>query len=163
MSDDATARPISDGSDIALTPEELTGSVPGDSTDGDDDATDHAAVLSVLRAAFDGLAGSDEVDILPAEGDDGTDIAVAGDVWTLYLSGWPGPATAFLAIEEEPDEDADPAAVEAAWQSAVPEAAIAAMVTADLELVYALTAALVTSADPLSVSLASAIRVEADR
>ncbi|CAA9547366.1 MAG: hypothetical protein AVDCRST_MAG33-584 [uncultured Thermomicrobiales bacterium] len=158
MTDDASDRPVADGTGVPLTPEELTGRVPDDDTGDDDEMTGHAAVLSVLRAAFAGLTASDDVEILPAEGDDGTDIAVAGDVWTLYLSGWPGPATAFVAVEDEPDEDADPDAVAAAWRSAVPESALAAMTIAELDLEGGLTAALLASGDPLSTSLAAAIR-----
>ena len=157
MSDDATDRPVTDGSDVPLTPEELVGSVPDDGPDGDDDPTGRAAVLSALEVAFAGLTGSGDVDILPAEGDDGMDIALAGDVWTLYLSGWPGPATAFVAVEDEPDEDADSNAVEAAWRSAVPSTVIDAMAVADMEMDGALTAALIASADPLSASIAKAI------
>jgi hypothetical protein len=128
---------------------------------GDEDVVDHGRALAAVQDAFAGLAGSDEVDILPAEGDDGTDIAVAGDAWTLYLSGWPGLAVAFVAIEDEPDDAADVDTVEAAWHSAVGDDVVAAMMVADLDLNGALTAALDASGDPLSGSIAAAVRASA--
>ena len=119
---------------------------------------DHAMALVAVQTAFAGLAGSEEVDILPAEGDDGTDIVVAGDAWSLYLSGWPGPATAFIAVEEEPDEAADAATVDAAWRSAVDNDVVAALMVADFDLGGGLTAALDASGDALSGAVAAAVR-----
>lgn len=146
--------------DAQITAEDLAFAA---ANDDEETVIGHAEAVAAMQSAFAALVESQDADILPTEGDDQNDIAVAGDAWTLYLSGWPGLGMAFVAIEEEPEEDADPTAVEAAWRSAVPEPAMAAMVVADLELDYALTSALIASADPLSMSLASAIRLAADR
>ncbi len=149
-----------DGSDDAgdlITADDLTFTA----ADGEADVIDHAGALAAVQAAFAGLAGSEEVDILPTEGEDNDDIAVAGDAWTLYLSGWPGPATAFVAVEDEPADDAEAAAVEAAWRSVVSGDAVAAMSMIDIELEGALTHALDASGDPLSQSIATAVRLGA--
>ena len=134
-------------------------------TDAADDAVaiDHATALAAVQSAFAGLAGSQEVDILPAEGEEKTDIAVAGDAWTLYLSGWPGLGVAFVAIEDEPEDDAEPHAVEMAWRAAVGDDVVAALMVADLDLDGALTAALDASGDPLSGSIAAAVRASGGR
>lgn len=127
--------------------------------DDDETVIGHATALASVQTAFAGLAKSQDVDILPAEGDEQNDIAVAGDVWTLYLNGWPGLATAFIAIEEEPAEGASPDVVEAAWREVMSPAVVAAMAVVDLDLDGALTAALDASGDPLSASIATAVRL----
>ena len=119
---------------------------------------DHATALMAVRDGFDAMIEQGAVDILPDEGDDRTDIAIAGDTWTVYLTGWPGPRIAFLAIEDEPDDDATPAATEAAWRGAVTDDVLPALLTVDNDLGGALTDALRASTDPLSVSLAGAVR-----
>ncbi len=119
----------------------------------------HAEAVAALHSAFAALIESQDADILPAEGDDRNDIAVAGDAWTLYLSGWPGLGTAFVAIEEEPAEDAGPDIVEAAWRAVVSDEAVAAMILADTQLDGALTTALDASGDALSASIATAVRL----
>ena len=119
---------------------------------------DHATALMAVRDGFADLAAQGEVDILPNEGDDRTDIAVAGDAWTVYLTGWPGPQIAFLAIEDEPEDEAAPAAVDAAWRGAVPDGVLPALLIIDNDLGGALTDALRASTDPLSISLAAAVR-----
>ncbi len=131
--------------------------------DDDETVIDHAVALAAMRSAFAALVDSQDADILPAEGDEQDDIAVAGDVWTLYLSGWPGLATAFVAIEDEPPDGASAEVVEGARRAAVPDGVIAAFVSADMELEGALSAALVASGDPLSQSIAVAVRVGADQ
>ncbi len=129
--------------------------------DDEADVIGHAGALAAVQAAFAGLVTSRDVDILPAEGEDHDDIAVAGDAWTLYLSGWPGPATAFVAIEDEPSDDAGADTVEAAWRAVVSGDAVTAIGMADMELEGALTAALDASGDPLSRSIATAVRLGA--
>ena len=133
--------------------------------DADDDETEigHAEALAAMQAAFAALVESQGADILPTEGDEHNDIAVAGDAWTLYLSGWPGLATAFVAIEDEPADGASAESVEAAWRAVVPDPVVAALVLADMELEGALSTALRASGDPLSQSIADAIRVGADQ
>lgn len=133
-----------------------------DEDDEDDEPGSRAAVLSALRAAFGALARSGEADLLDAEGEDRTDVAVAGEDWTLYVTGWPGPRVAFVAIEDEPAEDASPAAVETAWREAIPDEALTAMVEADRALVGALSAAMDGSGDALSASIAAAVRALTD-
>lgn len=119
---------------------------------------DHATALMAVRDGFAALVGQGAVDILPNEGDDRTDIAIAGDTWTVYLTGWPGPQIAFLAVEDEPDDDATPAAIESAWRGTVADDVLPALLTVDNDLGGALTDALRASTDPLSVSLAAAVR-----
>ena len=121
----------------------------------------HTEVLAAMQSAFAALVASQDADIPPTEGDEQNDIAVAGDAWTLYLSGWPGLATAFVAIEDEPRDGASAEVVEGAWRAAVSDDVIAAFVVADMELEGTLTAALDSSGDPLSLSIASAVRAGA--
>lgn len=129
--------------------------------DDDETVIGHSEALAAMQSAFAALVDSQNVDILPAEGDEQNDIAVAGDAWTLYLSGWPGLATAFVAIEDEPADGASAELIETAWRAAVSDDVIAAMTLADLELEGALTAALDASGDPLSQSIATAVRLGA--
>ena len=127
--------------------------------DEDETETGHAEALAAMQSAFAALVELQKADILPTEGDEQNDIAVAGDAWTLYLSGWPGPATAFVAIEDEPADGASAEAVELAWRAVVPADVVAALGLADMELDGALTIALNTSGDPLSQSIATAVRL----
>lgn len=162
----ADATRASDGIDDvdpadAITADDLAAAIAA-STDQDDEPGSRAAVLPALRAAFGALARSGEADLLDAEGEDRTDAAVAGEDWTLYLTGWPGPRVAFVAIEDEPAEDASPAAVETAWREAIPDEALAAMVEADRALAGALSAAMDGSGDALSASIAAALRALTD-
>ena len=127
---------------------------------GEAPVIDHGTALVALQSAFaDYLdADDDDVDILPDQGDAEDDIAVAGETWTLYLSGWPGPRQAFVAIEDEPDAGADAGEVEAAWRAVVPEHVLAAIRVADDELGGELTAALLASGDAISAGIAAAVR-----
>lgn len=125
---------------------------------GEDESPDRESALLALHAAFADAIAADDVEVLPEEGEDRSDVAVAGETWTLYLSGWPGPAQAFIAIEDEPDDGATPAAIERAWRAAVPETALAALSMADAELGGAITAALVSTGDPLSAAVAATLR-----
>ena len=150
-------RDVTDDADDQITADDLAFAA----ADGEADVIDHDGALAAVQAAFAGMAGSEDVDILPAEGEDHDDIAVAGDAWTLYLSGWPGPAIAFVAVEDEPADNADAAAVDSAWRAVVSGEAVAAMSMADIELEGALTHALDASGDPLSQSIATAVRLGA--
>ena len=158
MTDDARLDGVAD----AVTGDQITADdLAFAAADDDADVIGHPQALAAVQAAFAGLAGSRDVDVLPAEGEEHDDIAVAGDAWTLYLSGWPGPATAFVAIEDEPTEDAGADTVEAAWRAVVSSDAVAAMSMADMELEGALATALDASGDPLSQSIGAAVRVGA--
>ncbi len=158
MTDDARLDGVAD----AVTGDQITADdLAFAAADDDADVIGHPQAQAAVQAAFAGLAGSRDVDVLPAEGEEHDDIAVAGDAWTLYLSGWPGPATAFVAIEDEPTEDAGADMVEAAWRAVVSGDAVAAMSMADMELEGALSTALDASGDPLSQSIATAVRLGA--
>lgn len=154
---DAVTEPGADDVDDQITGDDLAFAAASD----DAEVIGHSQALAAIQGSFIGLTGPNEVDILPTEGENRDDIAVAGDAWTLYLSGWPGPATAFVAIEDEPAEDADAETITAAWRSVVPEPAIAAMSMTDMELEGALSTALDASGDPLSQSIATAVRLGA--
>lgn len=117
-------------------------------------ALEHADVVIALQEAFADLIASEDVDVLPREGESGNDIAVAGEQWTLYLEGWPGPEVAFIAVEDEPEEDAAPAEVEQTWRAAIPESALAALADADRRLGGVLRSLLIATGDPVSVSVA---------
>lgn len=119
-----------------------------------DSALDHADVVIALQQAFADLIAADEVDVLPHEGESGNDIAVAGEHWTLYVEGWPGPKVAFIAIEDEPDEGAPLEEVEQTWRAAIPEAALSALAQADERLGRRLRSTLTATGDPVSVSVA---------
>jgi hypothetical protein len=116
---------------------------------------EHADVVIALQEAFADLIAAEEVDVLPHEGESGNDIAIAGEHWTLYVEGWPGPEVAFIAIEDEPDEDAAPEDVEQAWRDALPDAALSALAQADERLGGRLHSLLTATGDPVSVSVAA--------
>lgn len=119
---------------------------------------DHVAALHAIREAFATLLANEDVDILPNEGDGGDDIALAGERWTLYLEGWPGPKVAFIAIDDEPEDDASAADVEAAWRDAIPADAIPALTAADSTLDGILSFRLTATDDPVSMAVAAAMR-----
>ncbi len=138
----------------------MSDAVTDEGVAGEAPVIDHGVALVALQSAFAAFLDADEndVEILPEEGDTGDDIAVAGETWTLYLSGWPGPRQVFVAIEDEPDEGAAAADVEAAWRAVVPDDILAAIRTADEELGGELTAALSASGDAVSMGVAAAVR-----
>lgn len=118
---------------------------------------EHADVVIALQEAFGDLIASEDVDVLPNEGDSGSDIAVAGEQWTLYLEGWPGPEVAFIAVEDEPEDEATLAEVEQIWRDAIPDSALSALAAADRRLGGVLRSALTASTDPVSMSVAASL------
>lgn len=102
-------------------------------------------LLTVLKPA--------DFDITGSLDDDGLDIST--DEWTIHLeSGW-----GFLAIEDEPEL---PAAFAAARRKVMPEKVERALIAIDRELDGALSAALETSGDPLSLDFVPVLRSAAN-
>lgn len=102
-----------------------------------------------LATAFVRLAEADEVDV---SGDDAAGIDVIADAWTFHAEGWPGPALAWLAHDDEPDSYDDQTI-----QNLFPAAVLTAFSAADRTLAGALATALRASDDPLSSALADGI------
>ncbi|HEV2108078.1 MAG TPA: hypothetical protein VGR16_07430, partial [Thermomicrobiales bacterium] len=70
--------------------------------------------LAALRAAFALSSSTEEAEVVE-DVDGGID--VMGEEWTFHAEGWPGPAIAWLALDDEPEgqgEQALRAACEAA-------------------------------------------------
>ncbi|HEV2529346.1 MAG TPA: hypothetical protein VGT61_12950 [Thermomicrobiales bacterium] len=134
--------------------------ITDDGVPGEAPVIDHGTALVALQSAFADYLDADEndVEILPDQGDTEDDIAVAGETWTLYLSGWPGPRQVFVAIEDEPEDGASPDEVEAAWRAVVPDHVLAAIRVADDELGGEITASLMATGDPVSMGVAAAVR-----
>jgi len=109
-------------------------------------------VAAAVRGVMGGLEEEGVVDIEVAE--DGLEVDVIGDEWTLHLEGWPEGAVAFLALEDEPD---DPAKVRAARAKVMSPEVERAIVELDRRLQGSLRAALMGTGDPLSVDLAVAV------
>ncbi len=109
--------------------------------------------LAALRAAFATLSSADEAEVVEGD-DDGID--VIGEEWTFHAEGWPGPAIAWLALDDEPDEEND-RSIREACEAALPPEAFAALAAADQQLNGALRASLVATLDPVSRDLARAI------
>lgn len=108
-------------------------------------------VVEAVWAAMGELEADGAVDIEVAE--DGLEVDVLGDEWTVHLEGWPERPVAFLAIDDEPDDPKKLAKVRA---RAIPPAVEAALAEIDGRLDGGLRAALVASGDPLSIDLAAA-------
>ncbi|HEV2107138.1 MAG TPA: hypothetical protein VGR16_02655, partial [Thermomicrobiales bacterium] len=78
-----------------------------------------------------------------------------GEEWTFHAEGWPGPAIAWLALDDEPEGQGEQA-LRAACEAALSPGPLVALTTADQRLDGALCAGLLASADPLSRGLAQA-------
>lgn len=113
---------------------------------------DMATLADLLRAALESALAADEFDILVD--DAGGTLDVACDDWTLHLERWPD-GTAFLAIDDEPDEPGDFAA---ARRAVMGDAVGLALAVVDRALDGALSRALAASGDPFSADLAAALR-----
>ncbi len=109
-------------------------------------------VVTALEGALGDLVGSGDVEI--AVDADGGEIEVVADEWTLNLGHRGGALTAFLAIDDEPD---DAARIAAARTAAMGEAATTALSVANAQLAGGIATALRRSGDPLSLDLATAI------
>lgn len=108
------------------------------------------AIAAELRE--EGL-DEDEFDVSLDE--DGGEAAIEADEWTLQLATSAGELTAFLVIDDEPDDGDD---FVRAWRAALGREAESAMHAADLALSGALSAALAASGDPFGAAFAAAIR-----
>ncbi len=109
-------------------------------------------VVEAVRGAMDALEEEGVVDIEVAE--DGLEVDVIGEEWTVHLEGWPDGPIAFLAIDDEPD---DPKKLATLRVRAITPAVEEALVEIDGRLDGGLRAALVASGDPLSIDLAAAL------
>jgi hypothetical protein len=90
--------------------------------------------------------------------EDGGEATVETDEWTLQLASIEGALSAFLAIDDEPENEASYAT---AVRSALGASAMDAFAGADLELKGMLSAALLASGDPFSAEFAGLIRARA--
>ena len=106
----------------------------------------------VAREVTADLSAQGDVDVVRS--DDGLELDLFGDEWTVHLEGWPGSPAAFAAIDDEPD---DPAAIPAARAGIIDAPIHAALQNLDRRLDGALRAALTASGDPLSFDLAAAL------
>ncbi len=106
----------------------------------------------IVREAMAKLIEQGDVDLVRSE--DGLELDLFGDEWTVHLEGWPGSPAAFAAIDDEPD---DPAAIPAARAGIIDAPIHAALQDLDRMLDGALRAALTASGDPLSIDLATAL------
>lgn len=110
-------------------------------------------VSEAIKSALADVLSEDDFDV--ALDEEGGEAAVEADEWTLQLASVEGALTAFLAIDDEPENDASyPAAVRAALGRAVEDA----FVDADAELDGLLSSALIASGDPFSTAFAALIR-----
>lgn len=102
-----------------------------------------------LESAFATLVESGDIDVTP---DDTEGIDVIADAWTLHVEGWPGPALAWLAHDDESDRFDDQAI-----QALLPASVLTALADADRTLGGNLRTALRATDDDLSSALASAM------
>jgi hypothetical protein len=110
---------------------------------------------AIESALSDALA---EEDFNVTVDQDGGEATIEADEWTLQLASVEGALTAFLAIDEEPENEASyPAAVRAALGKGVEDA----LIDADQELGGALSTALIASGDPFSTTFAGVLRAAA--
>lgn len=100
-----------------------------------------------LRSVMD----ETDFDVVPTE--DGNELDISTDHWTLHLEG----AGGFLAIDEEP---AEPAAFAAARRAVMSEKVERALAAANRELNGVLTTALIASGDPFSLDFVAALSDE---
>jgi hypothetical protein len=82
------------------------------------------------------------------------ELDVSTDDWTLHVEGWPD-GTAWLAIDDEPDE---PARYATARRAVMPETVERALAEADHEVGGVLSRALVASGDPFTAEFLAALK-----
>ncbi len=109
-------------------------------------------VIAAVRGAMGALEADGEVDLEVAE--DGLEIDVIGEEWTLHLEGWPERPLAFLALDDEPDEAR---AMRAARRRVMPDAVVTALGEIERRLDGELGAALRGTDDALSSDLAGVL------
>ncbi len=109
-------------------------------------------LVGIVREAMADLSEQGDVDVVRS--DDGLEIDLFGDEWTIHLEGWPGSPAAFAAIDDEPD---DPASIPAARAAIIDAPIHAALKDLDQMMNGALRTALTASGDPLSIDLAAAL------
>jgi hypothetical protein len=109
-------------------------------------------LLAALRDAFTTSLTSGEVDVV--EDAAAGEVEVIADDWTLHLEGWPLTA-AWFALDDDP---ASPAEQRAALSAALSRGGLPALRDADARLDGALTSALASSGDALSVTLTMLLR-----
>ncbi len=117
-----------------------------------DDRISMDRLEEIVREAMADLSEQGDVDIVRS--DDGLEIDVFGDEWTVHLAGWPENPTAFAALDDEPD---DPAVIPAARAGIIDAPIHGALRDLDQMLDGALRSALTASGDPLSIDLAAAL------
>ena len=130
------------------------------------------AWAAALRDALLAVLTEEDVDITPGAGDEPGILEVSTDDWTLRVEGLtdptglshdpassllppPSPVTAWVAIDDEPE---DPARYRAARRAVMPPALDRALAKADATLEGALRAALEAGGDPFSQDLAEWMR-----
>lgn len=109
-------------------------------------------VIEAVRWAMAALESDGVIDIEVAE--DGLEVDIIGDEWTVHLEGWPERPVAFVALEDEPEEAK---ALAAARRRAMPADTVAALAAIDRRLDGELGEALRGTVDPLSVELAAVL------
>jgi hypothetical protein len=114
--------------------------------------SERAPLLDALREAFTTSLTSGEVDVV--EDAAAGEVEVIADDWTLHLEGWPLTA-AWFALDDDP---ASPAEQRAALSAALSRGGLPALRDADDRLDGALTSALASSGDALSVTLTTLLR-----
>ncbi len=118
-------------------------------------ALDLKRVCSVIEASLADVLADDDYDVTVDE--EGGEATVETDEWTLQLASVEGALSAFLAIDDEPENEES---YETAVRSALGNTAMEACVDADAELAGMLSAALLASGDPFSAAFASLIRAK---
>lgn len=118
-------------------------------TSPEPDTTGHP-LRDALRLAFASLIETGEIDLAIPPDAVNDETEVQADDWTLHLEGWPI-ATAWIAIDQEPDSAAER---RAALDATLDHRELAALRDADRRLEGALVARLRTSGDDLSALLA---------
>jgi hypothetical protein len=108
-------------------------------------------LIEVVSRHLLSVMNQTDFDVVPA--DDGEQLDISTDHWTLHLEG----AGGFLAIDEEPIE---PAAFAPARRAVMSDKVERALVAADRELDGALSTALTVSGDPFSLDFVSVLTDE---
>ncbi len=117
-----------------------------------DDGISMDRLEEIVQEAMAELIELGDVDLVRSE--DGLELDLFGDEWTVHLERWPTYPAAFAAIDDEPD---DPVAIPASRAGIFDAPIHAALQDLDRMLDGALGVALTASGDPLSIDLATAL------